>query len=321
MPILLFFRKALFYVFAAAYLIFCPLLVFYALGYSYRPGVEKRIVKTGLIHLSSVPTGAAIYLDNKRFPEKTPAMIRGLLPGDYTVRLHLKNHELWEDTVPVEVEKATAIDKVLLLRRNPRLEKLAQGPFRELIPMEGTHFFLVSTGSKAGDLLVVDWRAGARRPLLDRLEWGPQEKDPLFSNSVLYSFLGNGLIGFQPYADGKKALVWRKNALGILSFLPDEKTEETRDPRAELDWIFKEGRDVRQAFWLHEGSHVLFRDGSQTFLAECRKNRMARIRRLFTSMKNSAIFYAEETGKVYYLDAAGDLYALEILPKGQAARP
>ena len=109
---MLFLRKILFYLLTALYFVLCPLTILYALGYLFSPGTGQGIVKTGLISLSSAPPNASVYLENRRYTQKTPTVLRDLLPGNYSVKLVLKDHEPWVQTVPVEAKKATVLVEV-----------------------------------------------------------------------------------------------------------------------------------------------------------------------------------------------------------------
>ena len=61
-------RKILFYICIVLYLIFCPMIILYALGYSFKPqSSQGGIVKTGIIFLSTTPPGADVFLNNRRF--------------------------------------------------------------------------------------------------------------------------------------------------------------------------------------------------------------------------------------------------------------
>ena len=88
---MLFLRKLIFYLFVVIYLISCPLLILYSLGYHYKPESKKSMVETGLIYLSTNPPGALVYIDNQRLTRKTPAILRDFLPGQYQVKLVLKD--------------------------------------------------------------------------------------------------------------------------------------------------------------------------------------------------------------------------------------
>jgi len=159
-------RKFLFYVFVVIYLISWPLAVLYALGYVVHPAMPRGFVKTGLIYLSTTPPGASVYLGNSRYTKRTPTMLSGLLPGEYWLKVILKNHDPWIRKVAVEPEKALALERILLLPRNPRFEGLLAGRFEDLVPIPGTRFLLLTTGSSLEDFLVYDWKARVSRPLL-----------------------------------------------------------------------------------------------------------------------------------------------------------
>ena len=100
-----FLRKIFFYFFAAIYIVVCPLVILYAVGYLYRPGTEGGVVETGLISLTTVPAGASIYINESLCAEKTPALIRELLPDDYAIRLELNSYMPWERTVWIGVHR------------------------------------------------------------------------------------------------------------------------------------------------------------------------------------------------------------------------
>ena len=86
-------RRILFYLFFIAYLVICPLIILYAFGYILQPNSERGMVKTGLISLASVPPGANVYIENKRYLSRTPTVIRDLIPGDYYVSMYLKDYQ------------------------------------------------------------------------------------------------------------------------------------------------------------------------------------------------------------------------------------
>jgi len=155
-----------FWLFTAAYLALCPLTILYALGYLFRPGAEGGLVKTGLIYLSTAPPGASVYLGNQRYTQRTPTVLRDLVPGDYPVKLVLKDHQPWMQTVPVEAERATVLERVLLLPTTRSQRVLLLGPFEQLIPIPGSRFLLLTYGPTTADVIVYDTRDDVSWPLL-----------------------------------------------------------------------------------------------------------------------------------------------------------
>ena len=107
-------RKLLFYIFLVLYLILCPLLILYSLGYIFNPQ-NKEIVQTGVIYLSSLPSDADIFLEKSHYIHATPSMIEELLPGDYTITLKSEGYKDWVENVTVEAGKAISFNNILLI--------------------------------------------------------------------------------------------------------------------------------------------------------------------------------------------------------------
>ncbi|MFH1208401.1 MAG: PEGA domain-containing protein [Candidatus Omnitrophota bacterium] len=160
------FRKILFYLFFALYLVLCPIIILYALGYIFTPKVEEGFAKTGLIHIETLPSNAFLSIGNKRYIEKTPATIRNLLPGQYDVKIFLRGHKSWERKVQVEPGKAVNLEKVLLVPQSVKTRTLVAEPFEDLLPVPRTHYLLLKGAGRAGDLKVFDWKNEVLRSVL-----------------------------------------------------------------------------------------------------------------------------------------------------------
>jgi hypothetical protein len=467
-------RKIFFYLFVALYVILCPLTILYALGYIFRPGGEQGLVTTGLIYLATAPPGATVYLDNKRYREKTPTILRDLLPGDYNIRLQLKRHKSWAQTVPVESKKANVLERVLLLPESLETETLVQAAFRDLIPMPGNSFFLLAAGPELGDYSVFDWKDEEHYPLVppyspflearvadvysvpksvlviarvetekgekflateprvkegpvqdltslfieppSQVMWEPHHKRYLFTfqqgsihrvdtgsrsvypkflenvkgyglfdreiyalkrdhtliktdhegkggeiilqdrdfvetlfrekefvriihlsrklvvflgpngelwaNRLPYTFVREGVLGFEFDPRMNRLLLRQKNALGFLDFSSDRPEEGLFEQGPELAWIYKKGVKIEQAFWVYEGSHILFRDEDKVFLVDLETYGKPRLDFLVKVKEKSSVFYAEEAGKLYFLEAdTGNLTACEVLPRREILLP
>lgn len=461
-------RKALFYIFLGIYFICCPLTVLYALGYIVKPGSELGLVKTGIIYLSTAPPGASVYLENRHFTKKTPAVLSGLLPGRYSVRIRLKNHQSWTQTVPVEAERATVLERILLLPAGLKSTTVHPGPFKRLIPIEGHHFFLVVKGDRLGGLFLYDWKQEKIQPFLapgalyenarilsyvavakspnlffhvqaeegekyvwlehrgrgaqvtdvtrffpvrpsmvvwdpakegrifsiqegrlswfdadarsSVLKWMPETrgfglhdkmiyvlkpdgefvrmdpvgenwesilKDPLLSrelfgkkgffdisifskdailfrgedgellaNRLPYRFASEGVRGLGWDSRKNQVLVWTKEKIGVLRLSREHEEEKGFERGPELMWAYGQAKKIEQAFWVYEDSHVLFRDAGHLRLLELETYGTPHLYELGSAKRKTAIFYSEESGKVYYLDSgSGALESLEILPR------
>ncbi len=460
-------RKVFFYLFVGIYLVFCPLTILYALGYLFRPGAQQGIVRTGLVYLSTAPPGASVYVGKRRYTRKTPTILRDLLPGEYDITLSLRGHRAWSQRVPVEAEKATVLERVLLPPGAWRREVLWAEPFTELVPLEGTRYLLLAAGPRLEDQFVYDWKDERGRPLLSepwmhgariltrftvpksealllkvraqnrdaylwadlgeretvlrdvtslfpsapqRVGWDPQapenlfvlrggaldrlslaaravyprfledvrgfgffdkrlyvlQKGPLFLSSDLearklelllddlvlsrslfgtegpfdihafskdlvlflgargelignrlpYQYVEDGVVGLAYDARRERVLVWKKDRLGVIDLERESRPEDVFEKGPKLDWIFKKGSEIGQAFWVYEGSHVLFRDQDRVTVAEVETYGKPHLHPVTQVREGSDIFYVEESGKVYTLDpASGNLSSIEILPR------
>lgn len=160
------FRRILFFAFLVLYLVATPMTILYALGYLYQPGSERGLTKSGLISLGTTPDGARVFVGGSRFTRRTPTVIRDLLPGDYNLRLTLRDYQPWSGTVHVEAEKATVLDPIVLLPVALHPQRLSPDAFDELMPGPGPEQFLLARDNRAGGLLVFDAEKEVLRPLL-----------------------------------------------------------------------------------------------------------------------------------------------------------
>ena len=182
-------RRIFFCTFSVIYLIFCPLIILYALGITFKPQT-KTIIKTGIIHINTAPSGASVYINNRKFSEKTPTTIRNLPPGDYSLKLALNNYQPWEKTISVAEEKNTNIDHVILIPTVWDTRTIAETPFENLIPVLGKPFLLLNTQMALKDLFVYRIEEGLGKTLLEDFKPGDQpatEKlQPLFKTDFLH---------------------------------------------------------------------------------------------------------------------------------------
>ncbi len=137
----------------------------YCLGYIFDP-TKQEITRTGLIHLSSIPQGADIYLEKSHYQEKTPASIEGLIPGDYKVILKKKGYKLWTQQVSVKSARASAFENIILIPKIWAIKRILSEKFVKLWPLRGTDYFLISSTDNLGSFEVYECREGEIAPLL-----------------------------------------------------------------------------------------------------------------------------------------------------------
>ncbi|MBL7073432.1 MAG: PEGA domain-containing protein [Candidatus Omnitrophica bacterium] len=159
-------RKILFYIFTAIYIVFCPLVILYAMGYIYRPGMEKGVVKTGLIAVASSPSHAEVYMNKSRYSQLSPAVINELLPGEYSIQLELEGYQKWDETVPVVAEKATVLDRIILIPLKWTSKVFLPEKVKGIIPFPGSDFFLIQKGLRLSDLVLAGCKEEKYWPLI-----------------------------------------------------------------------------------------------------------------------------------------------------------
>ncbi|RJP29104.1 MAG: PEGA domain-containing protein [Candidatus Omnitrophota bacterium] len=157
-------RRVIFAIFLVSYLIICPLLVFYSLGYIINP-LKKEVSHTGLVYLSTTPAGADIFLENSRYDYRTPTSITELLPASYNIRIRLKGYKVWSHHVSVEAGKALAFDNIIMIPRNWRAIKLSGESYKDIMPIPGTNYFILAKSSELGGYYIYDCLNNETRPL------------------------------------------------------------------------------------------------------------------------------------------------------------
>jgi hypothetical protein len=110
--------------------------------------------------------------------------------------------------------------------------------------------------------------------------------------------------------------LWQEERVGVLDFERPERKKEFFERGPEIEWILEKGESVRQAYFVYEAAYVLFCDEDEVSLMALGE-RDAPPEKLVAVREKSRIFYAEKTGKLYYLEPSrGELVAADILPEG-----
>lgn len=128
---MLWLRKIVFYIFAFVYLILCPLIVARMLGFVISP-LTHRLVKTGLVYVSTNPPDATVYIDGRVNHQTTPTAIRDLTPGKHFIRIELERYNDWERYIPIVGEKATVLANTLLIPEEWPIKKISSQPYQNI---------------------------------------------------------------------------------------------------------------------------------------------------------------------------------------------
>lgn len=107
-----------------SFMIAAPLVLLFASGYRYN-WRKHKIEKTGIIHVTTVPEGAAVTVDGKDAKDLTPVSIPNLMPEEYRVDVSMAGYMHWTKKLNVESGRTTFVKSLTLLR--DELPQLIQG--------------------------------------------------------------------------------------------------------------------------------------------------------------------------------------------------
>lgn len=80
--------------------------VMYATGYRL-DFQDWTLRKTGVLAITSKPSGATVYLNDKKYSRRTPLTLRNMLPGAYEATLELADYRPFTKTIEIKSGQAT----------------------------------------------------------------------------------------------------------------------------------------------------------------------------------------------------------------------
>jgi hypothetical protein len=169
-------RRTLFYLFLLAYLLVCPVLLLFMLGYDIRLGGQKQLVRTGDLYVASFPAGAALYVDGSLYPHKTPTSVLNLSPGPHRVTVRSHGYRPWTRHVVVSPGLAAPLNDILLIPRRWRTERLPVRDPSDLLPFSSYPYLLLRRGPRLRDLFLYEiGRGGVITPAAEAAAYGAAE--------------------------------------------------------------------------------------------------------------------------------------------------
>jgi len=178
---MLYLRKIIFYIFAIIYLVLCPLIVARMLGFVINP-LTHRLVKTGLVYVSTNPPDATIYIDGRVSHQKTPTALRDLAPGKHFIRIEHSGYIDWERNVPVIGKKATVLANVLLIPQEWPIKRISSQSYQDIFIAADD--ILVATNPVLKNMDVFHTTKGMTENFN---EVNTYEQTPLFSRNSVYA--------------------------------------------------------------------------------------------------------------------------------------
>lgn len=116
-------RKIIFYLAVIFFVFVTPIIIAYALGYGL-DWKSKKIVLSGGLSIQSIPKKATVLINNDPQKEKTPVLIKHLIPKYYQITITKEGYHTWQKNIEIKSELITEIKDVLLIQTQPNLEIL-----------------------------------------------------------------------------------------------------------------------------------------------------------------------------------------------------
>lgn len=130
-----------------------------------------------------------------------------------------------------------------------------------------------------------------------------------------YTLAESGAAGIDFHKRGKRLLFWSKNTIWVADFTQGRPENALFSDSIVVRAVFERGKNITQCFWAYNGTHIIFKDRGQVFLLELIPDGKNHCELLAEAKHNSAVFYSDEAGSLYYLDAKGNTAKLKIIPE------
>ena len=346
-------RKIIFYAFLLIYLALCPLIIARMLGFVFNPQTH-RLVKTGLIYVSTNPPDAAVYIDGRKTHQKTPVVLRDLTPGNHFIRIELDDYNDWEKNIPIVAKKATVLANILLIPEEWPIRMISSQSYQNII-LAGDDILIASNPV----LKNIDIFHTTQSITEDFKGETPNEIKHLFSENSIYvsgqllrltnapkspfilleavikdkhKFLWINLKETPPliedisdfFPEVPTRIAWdNANNDNIFAFYPSniyrinlkDKAIYPQETDSLPASIIEQPSDKPQdKFIINDQNNVLIREGSFIRLYPRGNPDNAPAYEIAKSKPSTNMYFEEKNGELFYLDHHGSLYSAQILP-------
>ena len=138
------------------------------------------------------------------------------------------------------------------------------------------------------------------------------ENGELLTSVLPYIIAPEGVRNIAYSEDSSKILFWTKNKINVIDF-SGAKKEGVFEKGPLVTEVVNNAKDIKQAFWVNKGSHILFLDENYVRLSEFDTSGVPMIFPIIDV--KGPIFYDDTTGSLYYLDKkTAQLESITIVP-------
>ncbi len=111
-------QKLLFLLFVLGFALSAPLVVLYTAGFRYEFS-GNRVVRTGVISVTTIPRGATLLIDGVEEPTRTPVVINNILPGAHEITLKKDGYMTWKKSLNIYSQSTTFAENIVLFFNDP----------------------------------------------------------------------------------------------------------------------------------------------------------------------------------------------------------
>lgn len=289
-----FLRHFFFWFFSVLFVVFCPVIVFYSLGYKFDIK-SKKFSKTGAIVIKTFPKGVTAYLDGKKIEETSPVTLRELLPQQYFLTLDKEGFYPYQLTVEVKPSLIRNIDVFLI----PKLQDGNKVEF----DLHIYKFFVIK--HLFGEKIVAFTDKGIY--LLDEDFKGARMLSPqAFSEAQ-----ANSIEDLKE--NNNKLLFWNKHNLWMLT-VPQPKDEEYPS----VSSIYDAKDNIKDVFLGFKDRYFIIHDGLKVIALDV-DNPKVYFQMYELENINAKIFYNSRNETLYVKDKlprarAFSLFKIEMMP-------
>lgn len=219
----------------ALYFTLLPIVLSYSFGY-HIDFAKLKIYKTGIISLTSNPSGASIYINGKLYPDITPARVEELKPGSYSVEVKRDGFYPWQKDLSVVPNMVTRADNIILF---PALRDMAK-----ISPVNTVDFAIPESRSQIYHMT----KTGLYRSNIDGT--GLKKLSP-------YSSWPDRITDKKFSPDGKRILYFNKDGIWVIYLNAREQVLKMPYP-AVIEQVYQAPGLIKDAFWHSGSNHVVF---------------------------------------------------------------
>ena len=272
-------RMVAFYSSVLLFFVMLPIILSYSLGYKIDYH-NLKIYKTGIIYLSSSPSGASVYVNGKLYKDYTPTQVEELKPASYKIEVKREGFYPWEGELAVRPNMVTKADRIVLFPVTRQIKKLSEREVCDFaVSNKGYVYYLTRSGL---------YRSGT------------DKNAPRKVSS--YSNWPDRIIGKKFSPDGSKFIYFNENTVSLVSLNIDKNLAKEGES-ADVEEVFKSPDPICDVFWYLGLGYIVVVTEKDIKVVELRGGATRNIASLYRfAAKPQSLYYDDNNDSLYFTD-------------------